>query len=126
MNKQVWAGRIVTALAVLFLIFDGAIKFTQIAPVVDSFNELGYPIRFAVVIGALELLCLMLYVTPRTSILGAVLLTAFLGGAVATHLRIDDPMLTHTLFPVYVGVMVWGGLFLRDARLRVLMTLRSL
>jgi hypothetical protein len=96
-----------------------------IDPVVESFGRLGYPVSVSVGIGLLELVCLVLYVIPRTSVLGAILLTGYLGGAVATHVRVGSPMLTHVLFPIYVAALVWGGLFLREARLRALVPLRS-
>ncbi|MGH7629628.1 MAG: DoxX family protein [Gemmatimonadales bacterium] len=107
-------------MAVLFLLFDSVINLMKIDPVVASFARLGYPVSLARGIGILELVCLALYVIPRTSILGAIVLTGHLGGAVATHVRIGDPLFTHVLFPVYGGVLVWGGLFLRDNRLRAL------
>jgi hypothetical protein len=111
-------GRILTALPVLFLIFDASIKLGPIQAVSDAHARLGFPDVLAGMIGVLELACLTLYLVPATAVLGAVLLTAFLGGAVAIHLRIGDPLASHTLFPVYVGALFWAGLFLRDARLR--------
>jgi hypothetical protein len=105
---------------VLFLLWDGAIKLIALAPVAEAFTRLGYSVSLAVGIGLLELTCLAIYVIPRTSLLGAVLLTGFLGGAVATHVRVEDPLLTHTFFPIYVGALLWGGLLLRDERVRAL------
>jgi len=119
-----WAGRIVSALVVLFLLFDGAIKLVPLAPVTESLAELGYPVSLARGLGILVLVCTVLYVIPRTSILGAILLTGLLGGAIATHLRVGSPIFTHLLFGAYLGVMVWGGLFLRDERVRTLIPLR--
>jgi hypothetical protein len=113
-----WAGRILSGLAVLFLTWDGTIKLLALAPVVESFIRLGYPVSVSTSIGILELVCLALYVIPRTSVLGAVMLTGFLGGAIATHVRVEDPLFSHTLFPIYVSLLVWGGLWLRDERLR--------
>jgi len=96
------------------------------APVaVEGSVQLGYPEKVVVAIGVVLLVCTLLYVIPQTSILGAILLTGYLGGAIATHVRVGNPLFTHVLFPVYVGVMVWGGLFLRDKRLRALVPLRS-
>ena len=118
------AGTIVTALPVLFLLFDSTIKLLVIQPVVDSFTQLGWPVHLAVTVGTVELLCLALYLVPRTAVLGALLLTAYLGGAVATHARVESPLLTHTLFPVYVAVLLWFGLLLREPRLRALLPLR--
>jgi hypothetical protein len=119
-TKTLWAGRIITSMPALFLLFDAAIKLLNLAPVAESFTRLGYPGSLAVGIGTLELACLALYLTPRTSTIGAVLLTGFLGGAIATHVRVGDPLFSHVLFPSYVGVMIWGGLLLRDERLRAL------
>lgn len=109
----------------MFLLWDSAIKLILIEPVVESFERLEFPAGMARGIGLLELACALLYVAPRTSVLGAVLLTGFLGGAVATHARIPDPFMTHTFFPVYVGLFVWGGLFLREPRLPALVPLRA-
>jgi len=117
-TKKLWAGRIVTAIPVLFLLFDGVIKLLNIAPVAESFTRLGYPQDLATWIGILELACLALYLIPRTRAVGAVLLTGFLGGTIATHVRVGDPLFSHVLFPGYVGAMIWGGLLLRDERLR--------
>jgi hypothetical protein len=124
-KTKLWAGRIITALPVLFLVFDGVTHIMQIAPVVDSLHQLGYPVSLAVGLGILELVCVVIYVLPSTSILGAILLTGYLGGAVATHMRIGDPLFSHVLFPVYIGILIWAGLYLRDDRLRVLLPLRK-
>lgn len=115
-----WAGRVLTALPVLFLIFDGGAKLASPPPVLEAFDRMGMPGHLAPGVGALELSCLALYLVPRTAPLGAVLLTGFLGGAIASHVRIGDPLLSHTLFPLYVGALLWAGLFLRDARVRAL------
>jgi hypothetical protein len=88
--------------------------------VVAGNTALGYPARTVFPIGVILLLCVMTYVIPSTSVLGAVLLTGYLGGAVATHVRVENPLFSHTLFPIYVALFAWGGLFLRDARLRAL------
>jgi hypothetical protein len=117
-SSRVLAGRLVTALPVLFLAFDTAIKLVGIEPVVESFRELGYPVSLARGIGLLELVCLSFYLAPRTAPIGAVLLTGYLGGAVATHVRVESPLLSHTLFPIYVGALLWLGLYLRDRRVR--------
>lgn len=120
-----WPGRILSGLAVLFLLFDSVIKLLVLPPVVESFARLGFPTGLARGIGILELACLAAYVTPRLSVLGAVLLTGFLGGAIVTHLRVGDPLFSHVLFPTYVALLVWGGLFLREERLRALLPLRA-
>jgi hypothetical protein len=114
----IWVGRILSLVVVLFLLFDGVIKLLQITPVVDAFHQLGYPIATAPGIGWLGLGCAVLYAIPRTAVLGAIVLTGLLGGAVATHLRVADPLLSQTLFGVYLGLMAWGGLWLRDGRVR--------
>jgi hypothetical protein len=119
------AGTIVTALPVLFLLFDSAIKLAVIQPVVESFIQLGWPTHLAVGVGVLELACLALYLVPRTSVVGAVLLTGYLGGAIATHVRVESPLFTHVLFPVYVATFLWGGLMLREPRVRGLVGLRA-
>ena len=124
-SKRLWAGRIISALPVLFLLFDAVIHIIRIAPVDKGFTDLGYAPSLAVPLGIIELVCLVLYVIPRTSVLGAVLLTGYLGGAVATNLRVDAPLFSHVLFPVYVGVLLWGGLYLRDNRLRAVFPVRN-
>ena len=124
-KKGLWAGRILSGLVVLFLIPDGIIKFIKPAPVVDAFAHLGLPLSSSVTLGILLLSCTVLYAIPRTSVLGAILLTGYLGGAVATHLRVGDPLFSHILFPTYLGVVLWLGLYLREGRLRALIPLRS-
>ena len=119
--KRVWIGRAITALPVLFLLFDAVIKLLAINPVTESFIKLGYQPTIAVGIGILELACIVIYLMPRTSILGAILVTGYLGGAIATHLRVGDPLFTHVLFPVYVALLLWAGLWLRNERVRALM-----
>ena len=120
-KTMLWAGRILSALPVLLLLFSGVMKLMKPAPVVEGFVHLGYPAGLTLGLGIIELACTVLYVIPRTSILGAVLLTGYLGGATATHLRIGEPF----LMPIVLGVLVWGGLYLRDDRLRALIPLRS-
>ena len=115
---RLWTGRIMSALAILFLLFDTVGKLLRLAPFVEGTAQLGYPASAVLGIGVLELLCLVGYLIPRTAILGAVMLTGYLGGAVATHVRVGSPLFTHILFPIYVGVLIWGGLYLRDPRLR--------
>jgi hypothetical protein len=109
-----WAGRIISVLMVLFLLFDGIIHILRIEPVVKAFAELGLPMSISVPIGIVELACVVLYAVPLTSVLGAVLLTGYLGGAIAIHARIGSPLFSNTLFPVYVAGLLWLGLFLRD------------
>jgi len=120
-RKRLWAGRIISTLVVLFLLFDAVAKLMWIAPVLQAFARLGYPESLAVPIGILLLACTAVYVIPRTSVLGAILLSAYLGGATATHVRAGEPF----YFPVVFGVLVWGGLYLREDRLGELVPLRS-
>jgi hypothetical protein len=122
-KKSVWTGRIISALVVLFLLFDGVTKVMKEAHVLAAAAQLGFTERTIVGIGALLLACTAVYVIPRTSILGAILLTGYLGGATATNVRAGDPLF-ETLFPVIFGVLVWAGLFLRDEPLRALIPLR--
>jgi len=118
-----WAGRIVSALAVLFLIFDSVIKVLKLAPAVEATVQLGYPESLVIGIGVIELVCLAIYIIPRTSILGAILLTGYLGGAIATNLRAGTPLF-NIVFPIIIGALIWGGIYLRDAQLRALVPLR--
>jgi DoxX-like family len=116
------AGRVLGGLVVLFLLFDGAMKLVPLAAVMDTMAQLGWPADAATarMLGLLTIACALLYAVPRTSVLGAILLTGYLGGAVATHARIGSPLFSHVLFGVYLGAMAWGGLWLRDPRLRAL------
>jgi hypothetical protein len=121
-----WTGRTMSGLVILFLLMDGAIKLVPIEPVLDSLKELGYPTSdsFARLLGIIVLAGTALYAWPRTAALGAVILTGLFGGAIASHLRLSDPLFSHTLFGVYLGVLMWGGLWLRDSALRALLPLR--
>lgn len=119
-KKMLWTGRVMSALPVLMLLFSAAMKFVKPSEVVQGFTHLGYPESLALGLGIVELACTIIYVTPRTSVLGAILLTGYLGGAIATHVRIGEPY----FMPIILGVLVWGGLFLRDERLRALIPLR--
>jgi hypothetical protein len=119
-KKQLWAGRIIGALPALFLLVDGGMKLVKPAPVVEATVQLGYPESVIFGLGIVLLACTILYLVPRTSILGAILLTGYLGGAVATHVRIGNSLFS-VFFPVILGVLVWGGLWLRDDRLRALL-----
>ena len=119
-----WAGWIISALTALFLLFDGAMKLVKPDFVVKATVDLGYPESVILPLGIVLLTCTIVYAIPRTSVLGAILLTGYLGGAVATHVRHGDPIFEIT-FPIIFGVLVWGGLWLRDGRLRALAPLRS-
>ena len=122
-KKNLWAGRIISGWMVVFLLFDGAVKVMRETGAVEATVRLGYPARMLPALGIVELTCSVLYVIPRTSILGAILLTGYLGGATATQVRLEDPWL---FFPIVIGALVWLGLYLRDPRLRELIPLRSL
>jgi hypothetical protein len=118
-KKMLWAGWGVSALPVLLLLFSGIMKLIKPATVVEGFVNLGYPERLSLGIGIVELTSVVLYVIPRTSVLGAILLTGYLGGATASHVRIGEPF----TMAIVMGVLVWGGLYLRDGRLRSLLPL---
>jgi hypothetical protein len=113
-----WTGRILSATVSLLLAFDALMKLLRIPPVMKATVQLGYPTHAVFGIGVVLAICVVAYVIPRTSLLGAVLLTGYLGGAIATHVRVGDPLWTHTLFPIYVAAVIWAGLVLRDERLR--------
>jgi hypothetical protein len=119
-KMMLWAGRILSALPVLMLIMSGVMKLTKVAPVLEGFAKSGYPESVIVPLGIVELVSTLLYVIPQTSVLGAILLTGYLGGATASHVRGGEAFIT----PVILGVLVWLGLFLRDARIRALVPLR--
>ena len=120
-QKSIWTGRILSGLAVAFLLFDAVMKFImdKLPPeALEAGAALQWPIERMPLVGTILLICLAFYLIPRTAILGAILLTGYLGGAVASHVRVDNPLFSHTLFPIYVAVFIWLGLFLRDARVR--------
>jgi DoxX-like family len=116
-KKLVQTGRVLTGLVVAFLAFDGAMKLIPIEPVIEAMGRLGYPSELARHLGVLLVACTALHVVPRTQLLGALLLTAYLGGATATHVRIGDPF----WFPIALGVVLWAGICLREPRLRTLL-----
>ncbi|MDG0792309.1 DoxX family protein [Cohnella ginsengisoli] len=117
-----WTARVLGGIAILFMLFDGLGKLVGPAPVVEATRELGFAEHHLAIMGILSLLATLLYIVPRTAFLGALLLTGYLGGAVAAQVRIDAPLFSNALFPVYVAVIVWGALWLRDERLRRLLT----
>ena len=118
-----WVGLILSTLAVMFLIFDGVIKVLQLPVAVDSTTQLGYAGELVIAIGVIELVFLVIYVIPWTSVLGALLLTGYLGGAIATQIRAGAPLFS-IIFPIFIALFLWRGLFLLDGRLRALMPLR--
>jgi hypothetical protein len=121
-----WTGYAMSGLIILFLLFDGGIKLVPLEIVTQTSGEIGLPTdpSFARLLGILTLVGVVLYAIPRTSVLGAILLTGYMGGAIATHLRIGSPLFSHTLFGVYLGLLIWGGLYLREPRLRALIPFR--
>jgi DoxX-like protein len=123
-SKALWAGRIVSGLVVLFLLFDATIKLIPLDIVNETSRELGIPEHLARTLGVLTLIGVALYAYPRTSVLGAIFLTGYLGGAVYVHVRAGSPLFSHTLFGIYVGLLIWGGLYLRDGMVRALIPLR--
>jgi hypothetical protein len=120
-KKMLWAGRIASAIPVLMLLMSGVMKLAKPATVIEGIVRFGYPETVVLWLGIVEIACTVVYLIPRTSVLGAILLTGYLGGATATHVRINDAF----FIPVLLGMLVWAGLFLRDQRLRALIPLRS-
>jgi hypothetical protein len=125
-NAALWTGRVISALLILFLVFDGVTKIMKVPQVMAATTQLGFPARLVPVIGTVLLICTLLYAVPRTSILGALLLTGYLGGAVVIQLRVGNPLFAETLFPVYFGILLSGALYVREPRLRALIPLRTL
>ncbi len=119
-----WTGRILSVLAALFMLFDGVGHLLKPAPVVQAFAQLEFPLRLSVCLGVIQLICVALYIVPRTAVLGAVLLTGYLGGAVAIHMRVGNPVF-ECIFPIIIGIFFWAGLLLRDVQLRALFPVRS-
>ena len=123
-NALLWVGRVMSGLVIAFMLLDGAMKLVPLDVVVTTSEQMGIPGSLARTLGIIGLICTLLYAVPRTSVLGAIMLTGYLGGAIASHLRLGDPIFTHTLFGLYLGLMVWGGLWLRDKNLRSLIPFR--
>ena len=124
-RAAVWGGRVMSGIACLFLAFDASMKVLKVPEAVQGTVDLGYPAGVLLWLGIVQVVCLVAYLVPRTAVLGAVLWTGYLGGAIATHVRLEHPWATHILFPIYVAVLLWGGLWLRDRRLRALLPLRT-
>ena len=125
-NSARWTGRVLSGVVILFLLFDGAIKLIPLPVVNETMDKMGWGAsdNLARSLGLITIVCTLLYAVPPTSILGAILLTGYLGGAIASHVRIDSPLFTHTLFGLYLGLILWGGLWLRDGALRSLLPFR--
>ena len=117
-GKARWTGRVLSGIPVLFLLFDAIAKLLQPPMVVEGTKQMGWPVSSILPLGIVLAVAVILYIIPRTAIFGVILLTGYLGGAVAAHVRIGDPLFSHVLFPIYVAVFLWSGLWLRDARLR--------
>ena len=124
-KKSVWIGRILSGLAAAFLLFDGVMKLFDPLVVREAFVRLAYPETKIIGIGVLLIVCTIIYLIPRASIFGAILLTGYLGGAISTHVRVNDPLFSHVLFPAYIALLLWVGLYLREPRLRALIPLKN-
>lgn len=124
-KTRFWISYIMSGLVILFMLMDSIMKFVKPAEVIEGSIALGYAEHHLAIMGVLGLISTLLYLFPRTSVLGAILLTGYFGGAIATHLRLDNPLFTHTLFTVYFGILVWGGLWLRNPKLRELFPVRQ-
>jgi DoxX-like protein len=124
-NAALCGGRIMSGLVIAFMLLDGGMKLVPLDVVILTSKPMGIPGGLARPLGVIGLVCTLLYAVPRTSVVGAILLTGYLGGAIASHLRLGDPIFAHILFGLYLGLLVWGGLYLRDSRLRALIPLRE-
>jgi len=121
-KSRLWTSRIMSGLVILFMLFDGINKLITPGEIVRvTMNQLGYAEHHLPIMGILGIIATIFYIIPRTSVLGAVLLTGYFGGAIATHVRVDNPLFSHVLFPVYLAILMWGGLWLRDQRVRMLL-----
>lgn len=123
-KKSIWTGRVVSGLAVFFLLFDGFMKFfmDKLPPeALEAGAALQWPIERMPLVGSILLTCLFIHLIPRTALVGAILLTGYLSGAIASHVRVGNPLFSHTLFPVYIAAFIWAGLYLRDIRVRRLL-----
>jgi hypothetical protein len=123
-KPKLWTSYVMSGLVILFMLMDSIMKFVKPQEVIEGTLTLGFAEQHLPIIGALGLISTLLYAFPRTSILGAILLTGYFGGAIATHLRLNNPLFTHTLFTVYFGILIWGGLWLQNSKLRELLPLR--
>lgn len=124
-KARLWTGRILTILTTLFMLFDGVMKLVRPLPVTQAMTQLGFPQNLSVPIGVILLIFTALYAVPSTSVLGSVLLTGYLGGAVVSQMRIGAPLFGTTLFPIYFAVLMWAGIYLREQRLRALIPVRT-
>lgn len=122
-KRKIWMGRILTSIGTIFLAFDSLGKIFGVPEAVEGTVKLGYPNHLVPIIGILLLIFSVIYIIPRTRMIGLILLTAYLGGAVATHFRVGNPLLTHVMFPVYISLLLWGGFYLRAESLKTLLPL---
>ncbi|MGH7651963.1 MAG: DoxX family protein [Gemmatimonadaceae bacterium] len=123
-KRTIWAGRIISGLGAAFMVFDAVVHISKSPAVIEGFSKAGFSISLLVPLSIIELICIVLYVIPATAVLGAILLTAYLGGAVATNVRMGMPLFSYTLAPVYIAIVLWLGLWLRDTRVRSLIPFR--
>jgi hypothetical protein len=123
-RKSLWVSRVIGGVAVLFLTMDALMKLLQMPVAVQGSAKIGFNAHTVFILGVIQTVALVLYLVPRTAVLGAILWTGYLGGAVATHVRLADPLFSHILFPTYVGAMLWAALWLRDQRVRALVPFR--
>jgi hypothetical protein len=119
---KIWASRIMSGIVILFMLMDSVFKFIVNEDVIKGTTELGFSTHHLPILGSLGLISIILYAFPRTAVIGAILLTGYWGGAIATHVRMDNPLFSHILFPVYLGILAWGGLYLRNEKLRNLLS----
>ena len=124
-TAKVWTGRTMGGLVILFMLMDSTFKFIVNDDVIKGTTDLGFQLHHLPIMGTLGLLATLLYIFPRTEILGAILLTGYWGGAIATHVRMDNPLFTHILFPVYLGILAWGALWIKSERFRKLIANRE-
>jgi hypothetical protein len=124
-SAAAWAGSVMSGLVIAFMLLDAGMKLVPMDVVISTSEQMGIPGSLARPLGIIGLVCTLLYALPRTSVLGAIMLTGYLGGAIASHFRLSDPIFTHTLFGLYLGLLAWGGLYLRDGRVRALIPLRA-
>jgi hypothetical protein len=124
-KARIWIGRVLSGIGILFLLFDGTMKFfmDKLPPeALEAGAALQWPTGLMPIVGTILLTCTLIHIIPRTSIIGAILLTGYLGGAVASHVRVSNPLFTHTLFPIYIAIFIWLGLYLRDGRVKVILS----
>ncbi|MCU7766400.1 DoxX family protein [Priestia megaterium] len=121
-KRQLWIGRIMSGLVILFMLFDGITKLLRLSSVVEGTVGMGFSEHHVVLIGLLGLFSIILYALPQTSVLGAILLTGYLGGAIASHIRLDNPLFSHTLSPFYCAVLAWGGIYFTNEKVRNLLS----